>query len=136
MCTIFWHPATSSSAAARSPRSSAIAPSSASRLSARAAPSVVRPPFLIGAADLGVQPIGIFLADTIRMPRKLVGDLFGAPTLICQVPDATLKGLAPFAFRRTTADQLLVVDRRLAADVVEIEVVRLLSIKAGIHGVD
>src|SRR5262245_7039594 len=71
------------------------------------------------------------------MLRQLVGDLFGGPSLTREMPYASLKSLATLALRRTIADQFLVIDRRLATDIVEVEAaVRLLPIEARVHRIN
>src|SRR5262249_32192417 len=83
--------------------------------------ALARAPLLVGAGDLGVQPVGVFRATSVGVLRKLVGDLLGRPALAGQVPDHGLKQLTALALWGAVLDQVVVVERCLRMSIVEVE---------------
>ena len=60
------------------------------------------------------------------MARELVDDLVNRLSLAGEVPDDSLEEVAALAFRRSVADQIVVVDgARLRARIVEVETTSL-----------
>src|SRR5262249_11315495 len=83
--------------------------------------ALARAPLFVRAEDLGVQPVGVFRANSVGVLRKLVGDLVGRPPLAGQVPNHGLEQLAALTLRGAVPDQVVVVRQRLWIGVVEVE---------------